>query len=78
MLRRVNIFRVIGMFFAVVVFVYATYYLKHPDKNGLRFLPLFMGLMLLFISLSEFKEKRKLIGLFLLSISIYLLYVSLK
>lgn len=78
MLKRLNIFKVIGLLVAVVVFVYASYYLKHPDKNGLRFLPLLMGLMLVFMSLSEFKEKRKLIGPFILSISIYLLYVYLK
>lgn len=78
MLKRLNIFKVIGLLVAVVVFVYASYYLKHPDKNGLRFLPLFLGLMLLFMSLSEFKDKRKLIGTFLLSSSLYSLYVYLK
>ena len=65
-----NIFSIIGLLATVVVFVYASCYLKYPDKNGLHFLPLFIGIMLLFNALSEFKEKRKKLGFLLISVSL--------
>ncbi|OAB37849.1 hypothetical protein PMSD_08320 [Paenibacillus macquariensis subsp. defensor] len=61
MLKKLNSFKLISIFFAIITIFFTGYTLVNPDDMGksLNYTQLFLGCMFLFSSLSDFKENPK-------------------
>lgn len=77
MLKKLNAFRIISIIFAVMVIFSASYFLvnSYSKEVSPSYTQLFLGCMFLFWSLSEFKEKRTLMGILNLIFSLFIFSV---
>jgi hypothetical protein len=72
MLKKMNVFRIISLIFAIGVIICASYFLANPNKGNNTLYFLLLGLMFLFSSFSEYKENRKIISLLLVLVSLFM------
>jgi len=74
--KKMNLFKIISVVFVIVTFIVGVYLFMNPGETDLViYSQLSSGLMILFLSFSEFKEKRRWLGLFILVASLINLFV---
>lgn len=77
--NKINIYLLISYFFAALTLITASYSLIYSvDNQFTGYLQLFMGLMFLFSSFSEFKRKNKRSGMLNFLVAAFVIFVFLK